>query len=114
MQGNAEDIIHGRTKEQNQVQDDKTLPIVKSMYLDEQESVDHLNISAIDGSVITNNDLKELSTFAPIKDKGGHFSNVKRKSQILYDESMSVIKPFKPSTENVARDMIESNDKGII
>ena len=74
-----------------------------------------MNISAIDGSVITNNDLKELSTFAPItgKDKGGHFSNFKRKS-IEKDESLSVIKPFKPTAENIAQDMIESDDKGII
>ena len=70
-----------------------------------------MNISAIDGSVITNNDLKELSTYAPIagKDKGGHFSNFKQK-----DESLSAIKSFKPTTENIARDLLESNDKGII
>ena len=75
-----------------------------------------MNISAIDGSVITNNDLKELSTLAPPitgKDKGGHFSNFKRKS-IEKDESLSVIKPFKPTAENIAQDMIESDDKGII
>ena len=30
------------------------------------------------------------------------------------DESLSVIKAYKPTTENIARDMIESNDKGII
>ena len=75
-----------------------------------------MNISAIDGSIITNNDLKELSTLAPPligKDKGGHFSNFKRKS-MEKDESLSVIKAYKPTTENIARDMIESNDKGII